>query len=114
MEQAFVPKGRSFKVSTRQQRVVPLNLFLKRQDRDMVPNVPLPSKQPVPLESQNLKPWTVAIQVEDAERKKKIQLLSQAFGKKPGPYLTQVILDWIDTIDIEQLRQEQLPIAEAS
>lgn len=81
----------------------------------MVPNVPLPSKQPVPVEPQNLfKPWTIAIQVEDAERKNKIQLLSQAFGKKPGPYLTQVILDWIDTIDIEQLRQEQLPIAEAS
>lgn len=60
------------------------------------------------------KPWTIALQIEDPERKRKIQALSEAFGKKPGPYLTQVILNWIDTIDIDQVRQERLPMAEAS
>lgn len=80
----------------------------------MVPNVPMPSKQPVPVESPDLfKPWTIALQIEDPDRKRKIQLLSETFGKKPGPYLTQVILNWIDTIDIDQVRQEQLPMAEA-
>ncbi|WP_454700041.1 hypothetical protein [Arthrobacter humicola] len=39
--------------------------------------------------------------------------MSATFGKKPGPYLTQVVMDWLDTIDLQQLQQEALPIAEA-
>lgn len=77
----------------------------------MVPNVPMPSMQPDPVESPELfKTWVVALLIEDPERKRKIQLLSETFGMKPGPYLTQVILNWIDTIDIDQVRQEALPM----
>lgn len=79
----------------------------------MVPKVPMPP-QPVALQSQeNHKPWAVALQIDDPEKARKLQLLSATFGKKPGPYLTQVVMDWLDTIDLQQLQQEALPIAEA-
>ena len=80
----------------------------------MVPNLPKPMRPVVPQSQVSSKPWTVALQIEDPEKAKKLRQLAALFGQKPGPYLTTVILEWLDTVDLEELLQEALPIAKAS
>ena len=80
----------------------------------MVPNLPQPMRPMVPQPQVSSKPWTVALQIEDPEKAAKLRQLAALFRQKPGPYLTNVILEWLDTVDLDELLQESLPIAKAS
>jgi hypothetical protein len=93
---------------------LPLKLFFYGKNHSMVPNLPKPMPPMAPQSQVSSKPWTVALQIEDPEKARKLRLLSALFGQKPGPYLTNMVLEWLDTIDVDQLQQQEaLPIAKA-
>lgn len=80
----------------------------------MVNNVPpLPRPQPTHV-SPPSKPWMVNVAIEDPQVASKLRTLSEAYGKKPGPYLAKVISEWLDSIDVAAIQQEALPIDKAS
>lgn len=91
-----------------QTRALPLKLINSGQNRPMVPNLPKPLPPVVSQSPVSHKPWTVALQIEDPEKAQKLRLISAVFGQKPGPYVTKMVLDWLDTIDVAQLQQEVL------
>ena len=95
-------------------RRLPLNLFFNGKNHTMVPNLPKPMRPAVPQSQVSSKPWTVALQIEDPEKANKLRQLAALFGQKPGPYVTNVFLEWLDTVDLDELLQEALPIAKAS
>lgn len=92
----------------------PENIFILREDEGMVPSLP-PVPRPTPTAAApDLKPWMVNVPIDDPELATKLKELSAAFGKKPGPYLAQVLTEWLETIDFSEIREEELPISRAS
>lgn len=82
----------------------------------MISRVPMPQEPNPGGKAAPAKPWTVAVQFEDpqSESAQKLRALSAAFGKKPGPYLAEIIRDWLDGIDLAKYQQEELFIDKAS
>lgn len=99
---------------TRRKAHLPLkNIFLDK-DQGMVSNVPPPPRPPLTMAPTSSKPWMVNVAIDDPDLAQKLKELSAAYGKKPGPYLAQVISDWLGSIDIREIQQEALPIDKAS
>ena len=57
---------------------------------------------------------TVAVKLEQPEWEK-LQEIAHILGAKPGPHSTQTLIDYIRSVDLEKLRnQEVLPFCKAS
>lgn len=112
--QALVTQMASNTLNPTHRPKCPRIIFNLREDEGMVPSLPpIPRPKPTAAPS-HLKPWMVNVSIDDPEIATKLKELSAAFGKKPGPYLAQVLTEWLEAIDFSEIRQEELPISRAS
>jgi len=56
---------------------------------------------------------TVAVKLEEPEWEK-LQEIAKIFGIKPGPHATQHLIDYIRSVDLTQLRNQEVLFSKAS
>ncbi|MDN5667684.1 MAG: hypothetical protein L0G87_04720 [Renibacterium salmoninarum] len=77
-----------------------------------VPLPKLPDDRPTSAQPEPEK-WPVAVifSDKDSEEAVKLRKLAAAYGKKPGPFMLQVMSEFLQTVDVDEiLAQKELPL----